>query len=171
MDMRLDDLADSIPLAISGFVSVLLLTAFGLINIHIGEYRLALSGLPLMGIFLWPRMAAPLLSLFFVFCAGLFQDVVNAQPFGMSAFLFVVIYTFFRCRFNRKSISFLNIWRQFFILVICVVAIIVFFSFLTRIPFGSQNALITIGMTLIVFPLYFGFWKFCRKLFLNREEI
>ena len=168
MDTRLDDLADNIPLALSGLAIVLFLVVLGLINIHFGDIEIGLIDLPLMGIFLWPRMAAPLFSLFFVFCAGLFQDVVNAQPLGMSAFIFVVVFTFFRC---RQVSPFWNVWRQFFVVILCVVIFVLFFSVLMRIPFELESLLIRIGVILFLFPIYFFIWKFSRRLLRSGEDI
>jgi len=171
MDVRFNDLADSLPQAFYGFVILLSLMILGLINVRLGPLNIMFLWLPLFGLFLWPRHAAPLLSLVLVFIAGLIQDILNAQPLGFSALIFVFTFTIFRNRLPRKDMKTLNVWKNYGQLTLGVSLGLVILNGLIQNTVVMYSTVLHVLITIVIFPVYMAIWQFMRRLIIAVDDL
>lgn len=103
-----------IALLLAGSVSIAGLNIFGL--------RTGFGFIPLLVLAIWPRQANALVSLGFVFLAGLFTDWATGGIYGQWALTFVLIWGFLRPELRGSPyspLSFFLVW-----LAICGLALV-----------------------------------------------
>ena len=105
-------------LAFSGIAAVFVLMVFSLLSINIAGYHIALSYLPLAGVFLWPRLANPMISIIGICALGGLADLLGETPLGFWAFVYLTYFMIFRPDARENSAGFWDLWIGFFIAVL-----------------------------------------------------
>lgn len=170
MNLQAESYADNIPHAVYGFLITLVMIIFGLITLHIFNVTISLIWLPLMSVFLWPRFAAPIVSIFLIFIAGLFQDILNAQTLGFSSILFLLTYIFLRPQLDFDNLGFTTLWTRFGGVIALTIGLILLFKL-----FGASVSIshfpMQVLLTLLLFPVFLGFRNTIGNIFFPTDRL
>lgn len=170
MNLQAETYADNIPHALFGFIITLALIIFGLINLRFFGVSISLIWLPLMGVFLWPRFAAPVISVILIFIAGILQDILNAQSTGFSSILFLLVYVFLRPRLDFEDLGLATLWTRFGGVVALTIGLILLFK-----VFGNSvsisNFPLQVLVTLLTFPIFLSLRTILRRVFIPLDRL
>jgi len=144
-------------LALNGFLVTGLWSVLSLINLSMFGHYISLLALPLLSIFLWPRLADPFWSVAAIFTLGIILDLMTGSILGLRGFLFVVFFVIFRPDRRDTSHSFTAIWLGFVVslFVITVIMAIAGFVILSR-PINISDTLFLLITSALLFP--FVYW-------------
>lgn len=98
-----------LPAFIAGF-SLVLAGSMSVAGINLFGVRTGFGFVPLLVLAIWPRQANTLISLAFVFSAGLFTDWGTGGIYGQWALTFVLIWGFLRPELRSSPYSPLNLF-------------------------------------------------------------
>lgn len=170
MNMQAESYADSFSHAFFGFLITVALILFGLMTLRFPGVTLSFIWVPLMGVYLWPRFATPLASVFFVFAAGLIQDILNGQPAGFSSVMFLMIFVIFRPKLDFDRLGMTALWLRFG--GVMIVSILAFFI-LRLLGSGVSviNAIMDGIIAFVLFPIFVGLRTVLRNIFIPNERL
>jgi len=110
------------PAIVAGSALVLA-GALSIGGIHLFGAQFGFRFIPLLVLAIWPRKANTILSIIFVFFAGVFTDWAAGDVVGQQAFLFMLVWGFLRPELLNPTLS----WSRSFLVWggICCLAIFV----------------------------------------------
>ncbi|WP_371398336.1 hypothetical protein [Fretibacter rubidus] len=152
-------------LALSGIASVLVLTVLSLLSVNILTYHIGLSFLPLAGLYLWPRLANPMLSVLGLFALGCLADMLGETPLGFWPFVYLVYFMVFRPDTRETSSSLMELWLGFLVAVIvaALTMLVASFIFIGQ-PIKLTSLIFGWAPVLSLFPLvYLGLRAIGRR--------
>lgn len=82
--------------ALQGGAFGFVLLVLALLSLRVGPIDVALTFVPLAGIFMWPQNAAIVMSVCLIFLLGLGLDILSGGPVGLWAFLYLALFGIFR---------------------------------------------------------------------------
>ena len=107
-----------------GTLLLLILTTLSVLSVNILGRKVSFVFLPLIAVFLWPRVDTPVVSIIFILLFGLLLDVLSAGPLGLWSLIFLSVLALFR---PHKRLRDHNFWSAFLtwlaVLALAVVAV------------------------------------------------
>lgn len=153
-----------------GVLLLLALTVLSVLTIDIFGRKISFMFLPLMAVFLWPRLESPIASIVYILLFGLLLDMLSAGPLGLWPLIFLSVFALFgpHKRLNPQSFfSALYLW-----LAALTFALIAAY-FLGWFAIGRQpdiGPLLYQGIAaIILFPVVFGIRHVGRSLFSDSD--
>ena len=94
-----------------GVLLMLVLTAFSVLSINIFGRTVSFLFVPLIAVYLWPRVETPIASIVFILVFGLLLDLLSAGPLGLWALIFLSVFTLFGSHRRLKPHKFMSAFR------------------------------------------------------------
>lgn len=143
-------------LAMSGLLSVLILTILSLTSVNVLSYHISFGFLPLVGVYLWPRLSDPMFSVLGLFVLGVLADLFGETPLGFWAFTYLTHFIVFRPDRRETSAGLLSQWMGFVVaaLVASFVMIAVSAVFIRQ-RVNMFDLLLAWLPIIVVFPLVY----------------
>ncbi|HFB54907.1 MAG TPA: hypothetical protein ENJ46_03200 [Hellea balneolensis] len=146
----------SISFAFQGLLAGIVLVFFSLANLDIGIFNVGFIFIPVAAILFWPMGASYTWSLLCVFLLGLFYDMASAQPLGIWAISYLVLFILLG-KGVKVNIRFMNALFGY-ILSVLFVAILAFILGLIALGQWPNSGTMALGavLSVLAFPLVFG---------------
>lgn len=170
MNLQAESYADNTLHAVFGFLITIILSIVGLLSFHISKVDISLIWLPLMGVYLWPRFAAPIISVVLIFIAGLLHDILNAQSLGFTSILFLLVYIFLRPRLSFENSGRSSLWLRFGAVIGLTIFLILLFKLLGS-NISISNFPMQILVTLLLFPVFLGVRNMLSHIFIPTDRL
>ena len=143
-------------LAMSGLLSMLVLTVLSLISVNVFSYNIAFGFLPLTGVYLWPRLSDPILSVFGLYVLGVLADLIGETPIGFWAFTYLTYFIIFRPDRHETTSGLFGQWFGFIVATLAVSFFMFVVSFLfVKQPINLLDLVFAWLPVIAVFPLIF----------------
>jgi len=148
-----------------GVLLLLVLTAVSVLNVDILGRSISFIFLPLMAIFLWPRIDKPIASIIFILVFGLLLDILSAGPLGLWALIFLSVFTLFAPHKRVKSLTFSSaIYMWLLVLLFALVSAYFLGCFAIKSRPQIMPMLYQAIAAIILFPLVYGLRHFAKNL-------
>jgi hypothetical protein len=146
----------SITFAFQGLLSGIVLVFFSLANLDLGVFNVGFIFIPVAAILFWPTGASYTWSLLCVFLLGLFHDMASAQPLGIWAVSYLVLFVLLGKGVN-VNIKFISAFLGYMISVLFVIALsfILGLVALGQWPNGGAMVLGAV-LSVLAFPIIYG---------------
>ena len=149
-----------------GVLLLLVLTALSVLNTNILGREVSFIFLPLMAVFLWPRIETPIASIVFILLFGLLLDLLSAGPLGLWSLIFLSVFTLFGPHRRVKALTFKSAFYLWFaVLLFALVAAYFLGWFALRSRPEIWPMLYQVGAAIVLFPFVFGLRHIARNLF------
>jgi len=148
-----------------GVLLLLVLTAFSVLSIDILGRDVSFLFLPLMAVFLWPRIETPIASIVFILLFGLLLDILSAGPLGLWALIFLSVFTLFRPHKRLRSRTFTSAFQAWLVVLIFALVAVYFLGWfaMSRRP-ELWSLLYQAAVAVILFPIVYGVHHLGRNL-------
>jgi len=94
-----------------GVLFILLLTAFSVLSVNILGRKISFLFLPLIAVFLWPRIGTPIASIIFILLFGFLLDLLSAGPMGLWSLIFLSVFALIGPHRRIKPQYFISAFR------------------------------------------------------------
>jgi len=138
-------------LALNGIIVTSFWSVLSLINMSIFGKNVSLMILPLMSIFLWPRLANPLWSIMGIFLIGIMLDLMTGSILGVRSFLFLSFFAMFRPDQRDTTYGFSSLWLNFSLAIAVLAFILVLIGFFLLDRKVSLEVLLSLCFTAVLF--------------------
>lgn len=138
------------PALIAG-VALIIAGAMSISGLNLFNSRFGFEFLPLLVLVIWPRRANTIVSLTFVWLAGLFTDWATGDITGQWALIFVLVWGFLRPELRSDPFTPVKIFLAW--LIACVVAALIL-SLTGYFIFGIFPDLAPLGRQAIISTLF-----------------
>jgi len=101
--------------ALQGFLFVLTLIPFALIDFRAATVSISGLWIPLIGVYIWPKSAETSSSTVLIFLSGILLDLLSDSPTGMWALVFVLTFLIIRPNKRGTNVSRQLLWSGFVI--------------------------------------------------------
>lgn len=106
-----------------GTLLLVILTVLSVLSVNIIGRKVSFVFLPLIAIFLWPRIDTPIISIISILLLGFLLDILSAGPLGLWPLIFLSVFTLFRPDKRLKRYRFWSAFRKWIaVLTLAVVA-------------------------------------------------
>jgi len=140
-----------------GVLLLLFLTALSVLNVDIFGRNVSLLFLPLMAVFLWPRIGTPIVSIVFILLFGLLLDILSAGPLGLWALIFLSVFALFRPHMRLKPLNFPSAYKIWFaVLAFAVIAAYLLGWFAMHRRPDIWPMLYNTAAAILLFPFVYG---------------
>ena len=148
-----------------GVLLLLVLTALSQLSINIFERNVSFIFLPLIAVFLWPRIGNPIASIIVILLFGLLLDILSAGPLGLWSLIFLSIFAFIRPHRRIKPQSFSEAFRYWFLVLgFAVIAAYLLGWFAMNYRPDIWSLLYQAVAAIVLFPVVYGARHFARNL-------
>lgn len=150
------NIAKSRSLSIQGGAFGIVLAVISMVSVRIGPIEAALTLVPLITIFMWPRGSSSGLSSLFIFAIGLLVDISSGGPAGLWAFIYLTLYGVLRPNLRAGESSLALLWPQFLVWLAAAFVLALIIGRLFIDGRTSVSALASqIGLAALLFPLVY----------------
>jgi len=140
-----------------GSLLLLTLILFSGLSVNIMGRTVSFIVLPLIAIFLWPRLDNPIASIVLILLFGLLLDIISAGPLGLWPLVFLTIFTLFRPHLRLKRHQFGPSFGQWFGALTLSVVLAFFLGWFALEQRPDITALLmNAAAAIIAFPLVYG---------------
>jgi len=156
--------------ALYGALFLMLLMPIGLLGTRAGAFDLKFYFVPLIAIFLWPRLSDEALSAVIICLLGLVFDLLHGSRIGQSAVMFLVYYGAVNPKARPSKRPFLPSWGWFALTILAVAFVFQIVGFAqTQIILSGSIVLMAIS-AVVLFPVIFLGWGYVRRLMSEIDE-
>jgi len=148
-----------------GVLFLLLLTTLSVLSIDVFDRNVSFLFLPLMAVFLWPRVGTPIASIIFILLFGLLLDILSAGPLGLWSLIFLGVFALFRPHKRLKPQTFEPAYKMWFLVlgVALLAAYLLGWFAMNRQP-DIWPLLYQAAAAIILFPLVYGLRHLAKNL-------
>lgn len=162
---------DALPLSFQGAGFTLCLIMISGLHFNLGQSVLSLAWLPLIGVFLWPRWAHPVLTPILIAILGLFSDLLLGRFLGLSSLLYLSLYWTAKPREREFQLTLFRGWLEFCLIATLLIAIIFYLLGRTLDLAVSWRALTEqVVVTAALFPAIYGLRALLRKWIVDPDD-
>lgn len=94
-----------------GVLFLLLLMVLSVLSVNIAGRQISFIFLPLIAVYLWPRISSPIISIIFILLFGFVLDILSAGPLGLWSLIFLSVFTLIRPQGRIKPLIFMPAFR------------------------------------------------------------
>jgi hypothetical protein len=154
-----------------GVFFLLSLTILSVLSINVFGIHASFLFLPLMAVFLWPRVGNPIGSIIFILLFGLLLDVLSSGPRGLWALIFLTVFTIFGPLRRLKHQTFRSAYKMWF-LVLGVALLMAYLLgwFALRHQPDLLPMIYQAAVAVISFPFVYGLRHLARSLFSDPDR-
>lgn len=157
--------------AVQGAAFGVFLLVFALITFRLGRFEVALTFIPLVAVYLWPRHAATGLSSALIFLLGMAVDILSGGPVGLWAFIYLALYGVFRPDLRGRDKGLGSMWGVFCFwvagaMIITLILGAIFVSGRT----GTGALALQAIVALILFPVLYVLNKTVIQIFVDEDS-
>lgn len=155
-----------------GVLLLLLLTTLSVLSMDILGRKVSFIFLPLMGVFLWPRIERPIASIIFILLFGLLLDLVSAGPLGLWSLVFLTVFAIVAPDRRVAPQTFISAFRLWFVVLLLALAATYCLGWFA---IGSRPDLWALFYqavaAIVLFPFVYGLRHFARNLVSDRSGL
>lgn len=149
-----------------GALLLLFLTALSVLSANILGREVSFIFLPLMAVFLWPRIENPIASIILILLFGLLLDLLSAGPLGLWSLIFLSVFTIFAPHKRLKPLTFKSaFFRWFAVLLFALIAAYFLGWYALRNRPDIWPMLFQGTAAIVLFPFVFGLRHITGNLF------
>ncbi len=165
------NLAKAQSLALQGWLFSGVLALLSMISIRLGPIEAAMTCMPLIAIFLWPREASFSLSAVMIFALGLGIDILSGGPPGLWALIYMSLYGILRPDLRVGDHNWRQMWLRFSGWVITAILIAVVLGAVAIDGATAYWPLLMQGVAaLLVFPVVYAARQGLRSLVMDPDD-
>jgi len=154
-----------------GSLLLLSLTLLSVLSVNIMGRSISFIFLPLIAIFLWPRLDNPIASIVLILLFGLLLDTISAGPLGLWPLVFLTIFTLFRPHLRLKRHQFGASFGQWFGALTLSIVLAFFLGWFALEQRPEMTALLmNAAAAIIAFPLVYGLRHIGGQLLTESDE-
>lgn len=158
----LDTISDqrSTRLAVYGVICIFMLSILSLLSVNIFDYHLVFTGLPVIGLFLWPRLADSLVSVIGLFFVGLWMDLIGEAALGYWPFILLFLFAVLRPERREGGKGLWRLWLGFMGVAVMTVGLMIGVALVFA---GGRPSVIAVVLDWIpiiaIFPLIYWIYR------------
>jgi len=154
-----------------GVLLLLVLTVLSVLSIDIFGRNVSFLFLPLMAVFLWPRVGTPIASIVFILLFGLLLDILSAGPLGLWALIFLSVFALFQPHMRLKPQTFASAYKMWFLVLAFALVAAYLLGWLSVNRQPDVWTLVYQGAaSVILFPLVYGLRHLGKSLFSDSDR-
>ncbi len=141
-----------------GALLLLFLTVLSVLNADILGREVSFIFLPLMAVFLWPRIGTPIASIILILLFGLLLDLLSAGPLGLWSLIFLSVFAIFAPHKRLKPLTLKSaFFRWLAVLLFALIAAYFLGWYALRSRPEIWPMIYQGAAAIILFPFVFGF--------------
>lgn len=158
--------------ALQGFAFTLVLSLIGTLSVKVGNQVFGFAMLPVLGAFLWPRLADPFASVISLFLVGILNDLMGEGVIGLSSVTFIFIFILLRPDLRDARLGVLPLWLRWTVLSLLIVLAQFLLGrvFLGYYPSLGQQLRLAL-MAAICFPVIYNSRNWLRRIFSDPDDL
>lgn len=154
------NMAKESGLALQAFGFGLILSLLSMVSFRFAGFQAALTFVPLIAIFFWPKEASRGLSSVFIFCLGMIVDFLSAGPLGLWAMIYLLCYGVLRPDNRKTEKQLQSLWLAFAVWGGLVTLLVVFIGWIFINGRTAVTATLSqLAISLVIFPFIFALYQ------------